>query len=113
MESDKNPFDVVRTMMIENLERSRSATQNYIDLIEKTMRSFPNFREDQVSAFRAHVERQVADNHAFVDRLLRAKDFPEALRIEIEYLQTQLAATAENANQVGVKMANLFNRPAG
>jgi hypothetical protein len=113
MESDKNPFDVVRTMMIENLERSRSATQNYLDLIEKTMRSFPNFREDQVGSFRAHIERQVAANHAFVDRLLRAKDFPEALRIEIEYFQAQLAAAAENANQVGVKMANLFNRSAG
>jgi Phasin protein len=99
--------------MIENLERSRSATQSYLDLVEKTMRGFPSANETQISAFKGYIERQVAANHAFVDKLLRAKDFPDAFRIEMEYFQSQLAAATENASQVGLKMSNLFNRKSG
>jgi hypothetical protein len=113
MEAEKNPLEAVRAMMIDTLEKSRSATQNYLDLFETTMRSFPNAKEDQVGAFKAYVERQVAANHAFVDKLLRAKDFQEAFRVQAEYLQSQLKAAANDATQLGSKMAASFNRSKG
>jgi len=108
VEAEKNPLEAVRAMMIETLERSRSATQSYMDLVEKTMRSFPTAGGDQVGAFKAYIERQVAANHAFVDKLLRAKDFQEAFRIQTEYLQSQLRAAAEDATQIGAKIAGSF-----
>ena len=77
MEAKNNPLDAVRTMMIDTFEKSRTATQSYFDLFETTMRSFPNAKDDQVGAFKAYVERQVAANHALVDKLLRARDFQE------------------------------------
>lgn len=113
METEKNPFEAVRAMMIENLEKARSATQSYVELIDKTMRGFPNTSEEQISAFKAYIERQVAANHAFVDKLLRAKDFQEASRIQIEYFQSQLKVAAEDATQIGAKMASSFNRRTG
>jgi hypothetical protein len=110
MAADKNPFEAVRAMMIDTLDKSRSATQTYLDLFERTMQSFPNAKEDQVGAFKAYVERQVAANHAYVDKLLRAKDFQEAFRIQADYLQSQLKAAAEDATQLGAKLAGSFNR---
>ena len=65
-----------------------------------------------MGAFKAYIERQVAANHAFVDKLLRAKDFQEAFRIQTEYLQSQLRAAAEDATQIGAKIAGSF-RPKG
>jgi hypothetical protein len=113
MDPQKNPLEAVRAMMIDTLEKSRSATQNYLDLFETTMRGFPNAKEDQVGVFKAYVERQVAANHAFVDRLLRAKDFQEAFRIQAEFLQSQLKAAAEDATQIGTKLSAPFNRSTG
>jgi hypothetical protein len=113
MEADKNPFETVRTMMIDTLEKSRSATQTYLDLFETTMRNYPGAKEDQVGAFKAYLERQVAANHTFVDKLLRAKDFQEAFRIQTDYFQSQLKAAAEDATQLGSKMATSFNRSTG
>jgi hypothetical protein len=110
MEAENNPVEVVRAMMIDTLEKSRSATQSYLDLVEKTMRGFPNAPEDKVGAFKAYIERQVAANHAFVDRLLRAKDFQEAFHIQAEYVQSQLKAAAEDATKFGSQMAGSFNR---
>jgi hypothetical protein len=98
-------------MMIDMLERSRSATQGYLDLFDTTMRQFPNAKEDQVGAFKAYIERQVAANHGFVDKLLRAKDFQEAFHIQVEYLQSQMKAAAEDATQFGSRLTGSFNRP--
>jgi len=111
MEVEKNPFEAVRAMMIDTLEKSRSATQSYLDLFESTMRNFPNAKEDQVGVLKAYIEKQVAANHAYVDKLLRAKDFQEALRIQADYLQSQWKAAAEDATQLGAKLAGSFDRP--
>src|SRR3984893_1903205 len=108
-----NTLEALRTMMLENLEKVQSATQSYIDTVEKAMRGFPGANEDQIATFKAYLERKVAANRDFVEKLLRAKDFQEALRIEVEYFQSQLKAAAEDASQIGTKIASSFNRSTG
>jgi hypothetical protein len=108
-----NPFEAVRSMMLENLEKVQSATQSYMDTVEKTMRGFPGANDEQIATFRAYIERKVAANRDFVEKLLRAKDFQEAVRIQIEYLQSELKAAAEDASQIGTKIASSFNRSTG
>src|SRR5260370_19768795 len=107
-----NPFEAVRAMMLENLEKVQSATQSYIDTVEKAMRGFPGANEDQIATFKAYLERKVAANRDFGEKLLRAKDFQEALRIEGEYFQSQLKSAAEDASQIGT-IASSFNRSTG
>ena len=108
-----NPFEAVRAMMLENLEKVQSATQSYMDTVEKTMRGFPGANNDQIATFKAYIERKVAANRDFVERLLRARDFQEAVRIQVEYLQSQLKAAAEDASQIGTKIASSLNRSMG
>ena len=109
METEKDPFEAVRAMMHENLERVGTATQSYLDMVERTMRGFPGAnQEKQISTFKEYVERQVAANRDFGEKLLRAKDFQEAFRIQAEYFQSQLRACAEDAAQIGAKMAGSF-----
>jgi hypothetical protein len=108
-----NPFEAVRAMMLENLEKMQSATQSYMDTVEKTMRGFPGANDEQIATFKAYIERKVAANRDFVERLLRARDFQEAVRIQVEYLQSQLKAAAEDASQIGTKIASSLNRSMG
>jgi hypothetical protein len=107
--SEANPFEAVQAMMLENLEKVGSATQNYIDMVEKTMRGLPGANQEQISTFKEYIDRQVATNRDFGERLLRAKDFQEAFRLQVEYFQSQLKATAEDATRIGAKMAGSFN----
>jgi hypothetical protein len=113
MANQANPFEAVQAMMLENLEKVQSATQSYIDTVEKTLLGFPGAKEDQVADFKAYLERQVATNRDFVERLLRAKDFQEAFRIQVQYFQSQLKAAADDASQIGTKIASAFNRAKG
>jgi hypothetical protein len=108
MAGPANPFEAVQGMMLENLERVQSATQSYMDTVEKAMRGIPGANDDQITSFKAYVERKVAANKDFVEKLLRAKDFQEAFRVQVEYFQSQLKAAAEDAHQIGTKMASSF-----
>ena len=105
-----NPFEAVRAMMLQNVERMQNATQTYLDTVEKAMRGFPGANEEQITDFKAYLERQVATNREFMEKLLRAKDFQEAFRIQVAYFQSQLKAAAEDASKIGTKMASAFNR---
>ena len=109
-EAGKNPFEAVQAMMLENLEKVGSATQNYIDMVEKTMRGLPGANQEQISTFKEYIERQVASNRDFGEKLLRANNFQEAFRIQAEYFQSQLKACAEDATQIGAKMAGSFKQ---
>ena len=111
MGDEKNPFEAVQAMMLENLEKVQGATQNYIDMVAKAMGGFPGANEDRIAAFKSYLERQVAANHDFAERLLHAKDFQEAFRIQVEYFQSQLRAIAIDASEIGTKIASSFNRP--
>ena len=108
METEKNPFEAVRGMMLENLEKVGTATQSYLDMVERTMRGFPGANQEQISTFKEYIERQVAANRDFGEKLLRAKDFQEAFRIQVEYFQAQLKGAASDAAQIGAKMAGSF-----
>ena len=107
----KNPFEAVQAMMLENLEKVQGATQNYIDMVAKAMGGFPGADEERIATFKAYLERRVTANHDFVEKLLRAKDFQEAFRIQAEYFQSQLRAVAEDASKIGTQIASSFNRP--
>ena len=109
-EAGKNPFEAVQAMMLENLEKVGSATQNYIDMVEKTMRGLPGANQEQISTFKEYIERQVASNRDFGEKLLRANNFQEAFRIQAEYFQSQLKAVAEDATQIGAKIVGSFKR---
>jgi hypothetical protein len=106
MGDEANPFEAIQAMMLKNLENVQSATQGYIDTVEKVMRGFPGANQDQITTFKAYLDRKVAANRDFVEKLLRAKDFQEAVRIEVEYFQSQLKAAAADASQIGAKMAS-------
>jgi hypothetical protein len=111
MGDEKNPFEAVQAMMLENLEKVQGATQSYIDMVAKTMGGFPGADEERIATFKAYLERRVATNNDFVEKLLRAKDFQEAFRIQAEYFQSQLRAVAEDASKIGAQMASSFYRP--
>jgi hypothetical protein len=113
MADEANPFEAIQSMMLKNLENVQNATQGYIDTVEKVMRGFPGANQEHITTFKSYLERKVAANRDFVEKLLRAKDFQEAIRIEVEYFQSQLKAATEDASQIGAKLASSFNRSTG
>ena len=111
MADEKNPFEAIQALMLENLEKVQGATQSYIDMFEKNMKGLPGANQERTSTFKAYLERQVAANRDFVEKLLRAKDFQEAFRIQVGHFQSQLKTVAEDASKIGAQIASSFKGP--
>ena len=111
MADDKNPFEVIQGLMLENLEKVQGATQTYIDMFEKAMQGVPGANQETIANFKAYVEKQVAANRDFVEKLLHAKDFQEAFRVQVEHFQSQLKVVAEDASKFGSKIASALKPP--
>jgi hypothetical protein len=96
----EKPSTIVRSMMAENLEQARSAMTNYFQFVEKSMSASPLAATDQAKGFRSYIERSVAASFQLSDKLLRAKDFQDILRIQSEFFQTQLRALTEQSKDL-------------
>jgi hypothetical protein len=94
---EKNPFEAIQALMLDNLEKMQGATQSYIDMFGKAMQALPVANQDAIANFKTYLERQVAANRDFVEKLLRAREFQEAFRIQVEHFQSQLKVVAEDA----------------
>jgi hypothetical protein len=52
MADEKNPFEAIQALMLENLEKVQGATQSYIDVFEKAMKGLPGANEERITAFK-------------------------------------------------------------
>jgi hypothetical protein len=91
---------IVRSVMAENLEQARSAMTNYFKSVENSMSASPLAASEQAKTFRSYVERSVAASFQLSDKLLRAKDFQDVLRIQTEFFQTQLRALTDQSKDL-------------
>ena len=70
MADQKNPFEAIQALMLENLEKVQGATQSYIDMVEKAMQGLPGANQERIADFKTYLERQVAANRDFLEKLL-------------------------------------------
>jgi hypothetical protein len=101
MAEDKPPSDKTHTMMAQNIELARGAMASYFRILEKQMSKLPLGETDQAKTFRSYVERNVAASFEFSDKLLRAKDFEDVVRLQAQFFQTQLRALSEDSKELG------------
>jgi hypothetical protein len=96
---NEKPSDIGRSMMINNLDQARGAIDNYLQFVERALSSAPLGVSDQSKAFRSYVERSVAASFKLSEKLLRARDFQEIIKIQTEFFQTQLRALSEQSTE--------------
>ena|SRR5205085_2583580 len=101
MAENKTPSDNVRAVMAQNLEQAHKAITNCFELVEKSIVTSPLGAADQTKTFRAYVERSVAASFELSDKVLRAKDLQDVLRVQTEFFQKQLQALTEQSKGLG------------
>ena len=77
------------------------AADTYFDFLNKTVSSFPLGGTEFGEKLKRFAEKNLAATHQFVQQLSQAKDFQDVLRIQTEFMQTQLSSFAEQAQKLG------------
>ena len=55
MADEKNPFEALQALMLENLEKVQGATQSYIDMVEKAMQGLPGANQERIADFKTYL----------------------------------------------------------
>jgi phasin len=91
----------VRTMLTENLERVRKASDEYFQLLEKGLSSSQLPAADQLKHFTEFMQRNVAATFDLCDKLIKANDAQDAMRVQSEFFQAQMRAMTDQARSMG------------
>jgi hypothetical protein len=76
----------------QTVEQASGALGHYFDFMQKAVSSFPSGGTEFGEKLKSYTEQNISSAQEFVDKLSRSRDFQDALRIQTEYMQTQLNA---------------------
>ncbi|OAF11810.1 phasin [Bradyrhizobium centrolobii] len=91
----------MRTMLSEALGRLRKANADYFELLEKGLSASPLPIANQARELCSFMQRNVTATFDLGDKLIQAKDVPEALKLQGEFFQEQMRALTDQARTVG------------
>ena len=100
--SDANlSADKIRTMLAEANGRLRKASAEYFDLLEKGLGSSPLPVADQAKQFCGYMQRDVTATFDLGDKLIKAKDMQDAVKIQSDFFQDQMRSLTDHARSIG------------
>jgi hypothetical protein len=96
------------TEAVEETKGQALGADTYFDFLNKTISSFPLGATEFGEKLKNFAEKNIAASHEFIKQLSHAKDFQDVLRIQTEFMQTQMQAFAEQATS----LAEAFTKTA-
>ena len=91
----------VRAMLSESLGRVRDASDAYFQLLEKGLSSSQLPIADQAKHFTDLMQHNAAATFDCCDKLIKANDPQDVMRIQSEFLQAQMRAMTDQARRIG------------
>ena len=98
----------MRSMAEASFEQARKTFEKFLDSAKATAGTIEDRNETMRAGARdisnraiACAEKNVEASLDYAERLLHAKDLPEAMRLHSEYVQAQMRALAEQASEMG------------
>jgi phasin len=108
----------MKAMAEQGIETARQAFQGYLNATEKALGAFESSTGAQASAREVSrkamgfAQENVIDNFAFIDKLMRAKDIEEILRLQTEYAQFQAQKLASQTKTLAEAAAKAMSEGA-
>ena len=105
MAKDKEPFEGLTTAAQQTAkqitEQTQGAMENYFGWLQTTMSAFPWSNTNLNRILLSHATQNVAATFAFMQKLSQAKNFQEVVKIQTEFMETQMNSFNEQAKILG------------
>ena len=100
MATEKQPFEALsetaEKTVEQNMEKARGAMDNYFSFLQNIWGS-----NDLTEKMKTYTVRNISASTDCMHKLSQAKDFQEAIRIQTEFMQTQMSTFTEQAKSLG------------
>ena len=101
MTKEKTQGDELSAIGKQSMARAYSAIDYYFDHLKKTVASAPSGGTEFGEKVKACAEQNISATQEFVRDLSYAKDIQDMLRIQMEFMRSQLEAFGEQAKDLG------------
>jgi hypothetical protein len=105
MAKDSSPlqnFNVEAKQAIQQtVKQTEGAMDNYFNLLQQTMFTTPWGKTDFGEKLKSFTEQNIVAAHHHIQKLSQARHFQAFIKIQTEYMQTQLSLFADQAKQLG------------
>lgn len=91
----------VSATMAQSVEQARKAVDNYMQFLRRNMSVPPLARTALNQKLKGYAEQNVGAAFEFADKLIKAEDFEDLVRIQTEFVQAQLQILSDQAKDVG------------
>jgi hypothetical protein len=101
MTKEKTQDDELSAIGTQTMAHAYSAMDYYFDHLKKTVASAPSGGTELGEKVKACAEQNISATQEFVRDLSYAKDIQDMLRIQMEFMRSQLEAFGEQAKDLG------------
>ena len=98
---DEKSSQNISELVMQGTEQARKAMESYLNFFQKNISASPWLDSDLNKTMKSYTEQNIAAATEFARKLTEAKDFQGFLRIQTEFLQSQLKTLGEQAMNVG------------
>lgn len=81
-------------------EKSLGAANAYFDFLHKTISSYSSGGTELGEKLKTYADKNIAATQEYLSKLGRAKDFQDVMRIQTEFMQSQMTAFGEQAKNL-------------
>jgi hypothetical protein len=85
----------------QTMEQARWAMDNYFNFVQKIISSYPSGGTELGEKLKSCAEKNITATREFMQKLSQARDFSDIMRIQTEFMQTQLESFGEQAKSIG------------
>jgi phasin len=100
MAKDQNPAEEMNAVMKQAMQTMEGATEQYVSWLQKGMSTPPWLDTDLSKKMMGFVQQNMAASFGFMQKLGQAKDFQDLVRIQTEFLQTQLESFGKQVRDI-------------
>jgi hypothetical protein len=85
----------VERLVDKTVAQTRGAADDYFSLMEKTFPFYPVGVTELAEKMKSYTEQNISATGNFLNKLSKAKDFQDIIRIQTEFMQEQFSVCAE------------------
>ena len=100
MAKDEKLSEDLSAVAGQTMEQARGAMENYLDFFQKSMSASPWAGTELNKKMVDYAQQNVATAFGFAQKLTQAKDLQDLVRIQTEFLQTQMKSLTEQAKDL-------------
>ena len=105
MVKDKKPFEALTTTEEQAAEQitkqTQGALENYFGWLQKTMSTLPWSNTNLNRILLSNATQNITATFTFVQKLSRANNFQEVVKIQTEFMETQMNSFNDQAKVIG------------